>query len=152
MSTIRFEFSRRGSETPGGFDLGDVVVLGDGQVATSRGHSPSKTMMIYLAIVDLVLGVSRLCLMEQSANYVFVGADSSFRLEFQVSNRGYISLVGTSGVVSTTDRWTFLDGMRKSLDLFLSAGNELPVADPVAEDLAAARKELHAALCKVHRG
>lgn len=145
MSTIRFEFSRRGSGTPGGFDLGDVVVLGDGQVATSRGHSPSKTMMIYLAIVDLVLGVSRLCLMEQSANYVFVGADSSFRLEFQVSKREYISLVGT-------DRWTFLDGMRKSLDLFLSAGNELPVADPVAEDLAAARKELHAALCKVHRG
>lgn len=146
VSTPRFDFHRIESGAASGFDLGDMEVTGDDCVITSHGHAPSQSMMIYVAISDLIFGVSRLCL-QKSGTYRFVGADSSFSLAFVLSKDGKVVISARSSAELKTDRVSILNALRESTDRFLGTlSNELPTADPVARDLGAARKSLFEAL------
>ncbi|MFE0099465.1 hypothetical protein [Streptomyces sp. NPDC059009] len=81
---IRFSFDVDPSEleppSPG-FALGDMEVMGGGGRATSRGHTPDQSMMIFVALSDLLDGLRTLAV-RGSGSFHFVGTDSSFRLDF----------------------------------------------------------------------
>lgn len=48
---ISFTFSVRPEQgEASGYDLGDIVVIGDDGVIDSSGHSPDQGMMIYLTV------------------------------------------------------------------------------------------------------
>ena len=67
MPRIRITFERRESGPPHGFELGDLTVTTPAGTVTSKGRTPDAGMMIYLALDDLMYGVSLLLRIRSSA-------------------------------------------------------------------------------------
>ena len=118
-----------------GFDLGHMTFAGEQGTCTSRGKTPDQAMMLAVAIKELLYGLEMLLRGAQS-EYKFVGTDSSFSVWFKKSKRGRISLrCGTTelGEAESTDLCkSILQGVET---FFVQSGNELPINDPVREDL-----------------
>lgn len=77
---LKFRFYRIEEGPMDGFDLGHMSVLGEQAEADSR-TPPPRSFMIYLALVDLLLGVREL-LQGKKKHFEFVAADSSYILDF----------------------------------------------------------------------
>jgi hypothetical protein len=147
MPGVRFELSRHDGDPATGFDLGDIEVSGDLASVSSAGHRPSQSMMIYVALVELLDGLSRMA-KAGSGSYRFIGADSSFRLDFALTGAGLMTIIGRGGaVIGKVPLATCLVSLRAGLEQFLAAReNQLSPSDPVAEDLRAARQNFEAAV------
>ncbi|MEM7584270.1 MAG: hypothetical protein AAF560_12855 [Acidobacteriota bacterium] len=81
-----------------GFSLGHMVVTGREGAATSVGHRPDQSMMIFLAAVELLDGLRRFLRDPAQASYHFVGVDSSFQWVAE-KLRDSVLLVGIEGRV-----------------------------------------------------
>jgi hypothetical protein len=73
------------------FELGDIDIQIDGHVITSKNKTPSQSMMIFIAISDMLDGV-RAMIEQKRKEYLFVGADSSFKILFTQNKTG-VSIV-----------------------------------------------------------
>ncbi|MCW8879011.1 MAG: hypothetical protein OQJ89_05470 [Kangiellaceae bacterium] len=73
------------------FDMGDMVINIDGAEVSSKGQVPSQSMMIFIAITDLLDGL-RSFLIRKKNGFEFIGSDSSFRLRFTRVKKGRIRL------------------------------------------------------------
>lgn len=143
---LTFELSRDAGEPATGFDLGDIEVTGEHARVSSAGQKPSQSMMIYVALGELLDGLSRLS-KASSGSYSFVGADSSFRLDFTLTRSGLMTIKGRGGtLIAEVPPATCLNSVRAGVDRFLGdSKNQLPPADPVDGDLRAARRAFEAA-------
>jgi hypothetical protein len=106
-------------------------------------------MMVYLALVELLGGMSRLA-ETKSGHYAFTGPDSSFRLDFALTQAGVLTITGRRNTqVAKTDLATVLVSVRNGVEQFLShPDNQLASADAVAGDLRDARRAFEAALLR----
>lgn len=104
-------------------------------------------MMVYLALVELLGGMSRLA-ETASGHYAFTGADSSFRLDFALTQAGVLTITeGGRTPVAKTDLATLLVSVRDGVERFLShPDHQLAPTDAVAGDLREARRAFEAAL------
>jgi hypothetical protein len=104
-------------------------------------------MMVYLALVELLSGLSRLSA-AKSGHYAFTGADSSFRLDFALTQAGVLIITGPRRTqVATTELPTLLVSVRNGVEHFLSnPDNQLAPGDAVAGDLGDAWRAFEAAL------
>jgi hypothetical protein len=91
VAEISFSLSRRESDRPTGFELGDLTIAGPLGTATSIGKTPDQGMMIYIAIGDLMSGVARL-MSTPARRYELVGADSSYIVLFEKHKSGRLVL------------------------------------------------------------
>ena len=109
-------------------------------------------MMIYVAMVELLDGLSRLA-KASSGSYSFIGADSSFRLDFVLTRAGLMAIKGRRGtLIAETPPATCLVSVREGVERFLAdPANQLPPADAVTGDLRAARKTFEAAVSGLGR-
>ncbi|WP_329197489.1 MULTISPECIES: hypothetical protein [unclassified Streptomyces] len=89
---------RPGQGESSGFDLGDMVWVGELGEARSAGQSPDQGMMIYASVTQLLDCLHDL-LRGRTRSALFTGVDSSFRLTFARSKKG-IRTTGPSGPVS----------------------------------------------------
>jgi hypothetical protein len=137
---ISFIFERRDDEPPGGFELGDLVVTTATNGVSSKGRQPDAGMMIYLALVDLMNGISALARGDQR-RYEFVGADSSFGLLFTRSKTGVAIKQGDQDL-GTIDPLLLAGQLLADVDRFL-ADHPLPSTDSVFEGVTTAREQLH---------
>lgn len=118
-----------------GFDLGHMTFSGEKGICTSRGKSPDQAMMLAIAITDLLYGLETLLKGNQS-EYRFVGADSSFSVWFKKSKRGSISVRCGTTELGEVESTILCKSILHGVETFFSQpGNELPVNDPVREDL-----------------
>jgi hypothetical protein len=147
VSVLRFEISREPGAPATGFDMGDFQVTGNLGTVSSAGRRPNQSMMVYLALVELLSGMSRFAA-TRSGYYAFTGMDSSFRLDFALSPKGVLTISeGRRPPVAKTDLATLLVSVRSGVEHFLShPDNQLPPADAVAGDLREARRDFEAAL------
>ncbi len=146
-SAIEFQFIRCDDGAVSGFDLGDIVVQGRESTCSSRGHSPDQSMMIYIALSELLGGVLRLCASKSKGSWTFVGADSSFGLVFILDRNKKITVMGAKKVIAVTDPEELLTSLAAATAAFLDASkNALPTSDPVFGDLAMSLRELAIAL------
>lgn len=152
MSALTFELSRQGGDPASGFDLGDMRVTGEHGSVSSAGQKPSQSMMIYVALGELLEGLSRLA-KASSGSYSFVGVDSSFGLDFALTRAGLMTIKTGRGVlIAQVPPTTCLASVGEGVARFLGhADNQLPPADPVAGDLQAARRTFEAAVGSVRR-
>ena len=88
---IKFNFTVDIDGSVHEFDMGDMVINVDQAKLSSKGQVPSQSMMIFIAISDLLDGL-RIFLMKKKNNFEFIGADSSFRLLFSRGKKGLIRL------------------------------------------------------------
>lgn len=141
MSGLRFEFSRQSGESASGFDLGDVLVTAGQASVSSAGQKPSQSMMIYVALVELLDGLSRLARLA-SGSYRFIGADSSFLLDFALTAGGLVTITGRRGtLIAKAPLAICLASVRAGVEQFLGVPeNQLSPADSVSGDLRAARR------------
>jgi hypothetical protein len=147
VSVLRFEMSREPGAAATGFDMGDIRVTGNLGAVSSAGRKPSQSMMVYLALVELLDGMSRLA-KTTSGHYAFTGADSSFRLDFALTRAGVLTITGPRRAqVAKTDIATLLVSVRNGVEHFLSnPDNQLAPADPVTGDLRDAWRAFEVAL------
>lgn len=73
------------------FDMGEMIINIDGAEVSSKGKVPSQSMMIFVAITDLMDGL-RNFFTKKKSDYEFIGTDSSFRLKFSKVKKGGIRL------------------------------------------------------------
>jgi hypothetical protein len=144
---LRFEVSREPGVPATGFDMGDIKVTGNLGTVSSAGRKPSQSMMVYLALVELLSGMSRVA-QTKSGHYAFTGADSSFRLDFALTQAGVLTITGHPRTpVAKTDLATLLVSVHNGVEHFLSnPDNQLAPADAVAGDLRDAWRAFEAAL------
>jgi hypothetical protein len=137
MSLVSFEFSRKEQGDLSGFDLGDMVLVIGPHRHSSAGRTPSQSMMIYLAIADLVTGLCKL-VNGGAKTFEFVGADSSYSLSFSIKRNKVSVFFGRKpvGEVPVVD---FLGALSVGVQKFLAdPRNQLSANDPANEDLQAA--------------
>ncbi len=146
-SALSFELSRHAGDPASGFDLGDIQVTGDLASVSSAGQRPSQSMMIYVALGQLLDGLSGMA-RAGAGSYRFIGVDSSFRLDFALTAAGVMTITGRGGtLIAKAPLTTCLASLRAGLERFLGVReNQLAPADPVAEDLRAARQSFEAAV------
>ncbi len=125
-----------------GFDLGHMTFIGEQGVCTSRGKNPDQTMMLAIAIKELLYGLETL-LEGTRSEYRFVGTDSSFSVWFKKTKRGRISVrCGTTELGEAEPTSLYKSVLLGVETFFAQSGNELPVNDPVREDLLSAIQNL----------
>ncbi|MGW2057943.1 hypothetical protein ACWCOZ_29210 [Streptomyces sp. NPDC001840] len=131
---IHFKFSRRPNQgDPSGFDLGDIVVTGEGGISASVGQSPDQGVMIYLSIA-LLLDQMTTLVRSSGGSFEFVGADSSFVLTFRRKGN-IVETSGRGGTIGVADSSEFFEEVLRAAEEF--AANEfsgLPESDAVRED------------------
>ncbi len=140
-----FGFMRHDDGRPASpFDLGDVVVVGERESVSSAGRSPSQSMMIYLALDDLISGVLKV-LDGEVATHEFVGPDSSFTLFIAREVIGDRVKVKYGRQVIAKERpLDLLKALCAGVDEFFSvAENRLPLDAAGAEDLDRVIQGLH---------
>lgn len=140
-----FEFSRRVTTPPNGFDMGDVRIEGGNGVATSVGHTPDQGMMVYIAVTDLLDGLRRL-LTTRKREFDFIGTDSSFRLVFRRAKADLVNVV-YRGITIDQDRLGQV--ARAALNgacQFVTAAPLSP-SDSVFDDISSAIADLQSCLC-----
>jgi hypothetical protein len=125
-----------------GFTLGHITVEGDGGSVTSAGRVPDQSMMLPLAVSDLLTGLRPLIAGPADGRYEFVGTDSSFRLVFtRTGDR--IRIAGDGGTVASVPVAEFAEVCRRDLGGFARhLLDHLPGDDPVYGDLAEAYADL----------
>ncbi len=73
------------------FDMGDMDIHINDEIITSRNKVPSQSMMIFIAVSELLEAIYNVTSMGKK-QVEFIGTDSSFRLCFSRSKNGNISL------------------------------------------------------------
>jgi hypothetical protein len=86
MYKITFSISRIDDELSE-FELGNMDIQIDDHVITSKDKTPSQSMMIFIAISDMLDGF-RTMIEQKRKEYSFVGADSSFKILFRQNKTG----------------------------------------------------------------
>jgi|GEM_PF-3040701 len=86
-----------------GFELGDIRLMGRGFEVSSAGHSPSQSMMIFIALADLLEGIAQLS-KQKNGGFAFVGTDSSFSLHFRKRSER-LEIIYDNGSHTTTFAW-----------------------------------------------
>ncbi|MEU7585441.1 hypothetical protein AB0A95_03975 [Micromonospora sp. NPDC049230] len=139
---MRFEFSRHhDGAAASSFDLGDLRLVLDSADVSSAGHRPSRSMMIYLAIVHLVDGLSEMA-EGHSSRFRFVGPDSSFSLDFRRKN-DVLTVTAGNALVGAVPMSEVLAALLAGITTFLTdPDNALAANESVVEDLESAVRRL----------
>ncbi|MDT0307402.1 hypothetical protein RM780_10550 [Streptomyces sp. DSM 44917] len=141
---MRIEFSVREGRPPpaSGFDLGDIDVEGNWGAATSRGHRPDQGMMIHLAVAELLDTLRALVAGRRPGKAVrreFVGADSSFTLDFTLTREGRLVTAQGGQVLDESPAGEALREVGRAAEAFAAAHlPTLPEDDAARGDLEAA--------------
>jgi len=90
MYKITFSLSQIDAELSE-FELGNIDIQIDSNLITSKNKTPSQSTMIFIAISDMLDGV-RTMVEQKRKEYLFVGADSSFKILFKQNKTG-VSIV-----------------------------------------------------------
>ncbi|SDX73223.1 hypothetical protein SAMN05421504_103644 [Amycolatopsis xylanica] len=134
---VRFEFSRREDldhiEPPSGFDLGDMEIVGNVGSVSSRGRAPDQGMMIFVALVELLDGLRRK--LKPGHPYEFVGADSSFILDFREENDSIV-IESEGRRIDSSPKLESLRALSRATHAFVDKElSKLPPDDAAKEDL-----------------
>jgi len=90
MYKITFSLARIDAELSE-FELGNIDIQIDSDVITSKNKTPSQSVMIFIAISDMLDGI-RAMIEQKRKEFLFVGADSSFKILFKQNKTG-VSIV-----------------------------------------------------------
>ncbi|MCP2262648.1 hypothetical protein LX15_006390 [Streptoalloteichus tenebrarius] len=129
-----------GQDPPGGYDLGDIEVIGGLGRLSSKGHVPDQGMMVFVAVSDLLDGLRGL-LRRGGGSFAFVGADSSFSLSFALRKNRVVTTAGRKKI-DESETVEFIGAIRGAVENFMSRElSGLPADDPMRGDLVAAFEE-----------
>jgi len=104
------------------FDMGDMIFNIGGTEFSSKGQVPSQSMMIFIAISDLLYGLSSFLTKRQSS-YEFIGTDSSFRLVFTRIKKGKICIKHASSNYDGIDEIELKNEVLKAAEGFIEQFN-----------------------------
>lgn len=135
---IEFRFFRiPDQEPPHGFDLGHMEVIGKSGRASSWEQERDQSMMIFIAVADLLYGIQTLIKSLQSS-FNFVGTDSSFSLNFAMKKGRIRTSVGRRKIDESDASDVALAVWRATQDLVSQELHTLPENDAARRDLVGA--------------
>ncbi|MDV5146883.1 hypothetical protein R1T08_22495 [Streptomyces sp. SBC-4] len=135
---------RSGQGEPSAFDLGDMMCEGECGAVRSAGHVPDQGMMIYLS-VPLLLDSLRPLFTGERKVVSFVGADTSFRLDFRRDRKGTVSVSAQGAAVGTCGLEELADAvLRPAQELAEKVLSVLPEGDGARGDFVASMERFRA--------
>ena len=105
------------------FELGDIDIEIDGEKYSTKDHTPNQSVMLLLAITDLLESISYL---HKSTKSQFAGADSSYTINFfrrAGSNDVRITLFNSTRAHFTTVN-NIMKALLSAVERFLLKYNE----------------------------
>ncbi|MEV0275325.1 hypothetical protein AB0I22_02920 [Streptomyces sp. NPDC050610] len=137
---IEFIFSVRPDQgDPTGFDLGDMLCVGDSGEETSSGKSPDQGMMIYISVAQLLAELSSFFEAPGVKALRYTGVDTSFGLTFRRKARKSISVAGAGGIFTEADEVDLAESALRAAEEFSAAHvSQLPANDAAYQDYQAA--------------
>lgn len=114
MIEIKFSVSSI-DDTFSEFDLGHVEIQIDNKIISSKNKNPDQSMMIWIAISDL-LGCVKCLLQKTTQNMHFVGVDSSFQMTLKRDKSSCI--IGYCNTQYKCDLFLFAKRLYESADQF----------------------------------
>jgi hypothetical protein len=138
--SLRFELTdRNAGSRVSGLSRGHATLEGPGGRVTSAGRTPDQSMLVYLALVDLLDGIGDLMAASSRREWQWVGNDSSFAVNFRRSNGGV--LVHAMGEpLGAVDEAALVQAIWDGATGLL-AEHRPPPSDLIADDLDAALEE-----------
>jgi hypothetical protein len=124
-----------------GLSRGNVTLTGEQGRVTSAGRTPDQSVLVFLAIVDLLDGLSALLSRPQADEWEWIGHDSSFQVVFRRRDGRFAVEAMREPIGEATDRelaravWQATSGF--------AAEHRLPPSDLVYSDLHSALEEFH---------
>lgn len=114
-----------------------MEVAGEFGRASSRGHAPDQSMMIFIAVADLLYGLQTL-IESLQGSFKFVGTDSSFSLNF-IMKKGRIRTSVSRGKIDESNASDVaLAVWSATQDLVSQELHTLPEDDAARRDLVGA--------------
>jgi hypothetical protein len=140
--TISIDFTLTDPAAPhGGLSRGDVTLEGEHGIVTSAGRTPDQSMILYIAIVDLLDGLSRLLTARSAREWEWIGNDSSFQVIFRRRD-GSVAVEAMREPVGEAPERELASVVWHAVDDFISR-HRLPPSDLVYDDLRSAFEEFH---------
>jgi hypothetical protein len=141
MLIIRFSLGDTLPNTPKGFELGHITVIGESGEATSASRTPDQSMMLVLSIVELLDGISRLLLASTAREYRFVGVDSSFSIIFR-KQKACIGVSVDGNLIHTATASSLKMDIERSVEEFIDNNDISQIANNAeANDLDSAIRQ-----------
>jgi hypothetical protein len=146
-SSFRFFLEASPGEPLSGYDLGHIEITNGSNTWTSLGKKPDQGMMVFPSIVELLDGLKGLLQFDGQEEFEWVGVDSSFSLSFQKDAAGEISVFAGGSLINKMPAPELAAAIYQSTAVFLDEKiSQMPVDDPVFEDLVKAKEEFHQVL------
>ena len=98
------------------FELGNIEIKIENQTISSKSKTPDQSMMIFIAICDLLDGVREI-LSNRKKEFSFVGADSSFSIVFKQKREN--AFITHNSKIFSINLISFASVLRNSVDSFL---------------------------------
>ncbi len=134
MLEIKIEFEDPNEELTG-LNMGHMTFNGDKGSATSKMKNPSQAMMILIAISDLLDGLGEFVLSDTN-KYEFVGADSSFIVNFEKDDGDLINVTIGNTEITKSKKSKIVDSVLCDVNKFLSIVlPQMPKDDIAYDDL-----------------
>jgi hypothetical protein len=117
-----------------GFELGGISITIDNIEISSKNKIPDQSMMIFLALSDLLTGIKNLW-NGKNKIFKFIGNDSSFTILFKVKKSNTLELTYENKSFDV-DFTLFRDECLKAIDNFyLKYAAKMKTDDPVCLEL-----------------
>ncbi|THJ31119.1 hypothetical protein E8K88_15870 [Lampropedia aestuarii] len=129
--TEYINFIKHDSVSFSSFDMGDIEIGKDGVIISSKFES-ANSMMIFVAVSDFIFALKRV--KSDVKKYEFIGADSSFCLNFERRNKG---IVISDGINDMQMSWLEVFSLTMSglVEIKNKWMNEFSKDDSVFQDL-----------------
>jgi hypothetical protein len=124
-----------------GLSRGNVTLTGEQGRVSSAGHTPDQSVLVFLAIVDLLDGLSVLLSRPHADEWEWIGHDSSFQVVFRRRDGRVAVEAMRQPIGDATDSelaraaWQATSGF--------AAEHRLPPSDLAYSDLRSALEEFH---------
>jgi hypothetical protein len=131
-----------------GFELGDIEIVTENVVISSRNKAPSQSMMVFLALSSLLDGLRDLR-QPGGKTFRFNGIDSSFSILFTIENDSTLSLKN-GNFVDVVELSEFYHELLAAAKIFCEqAVKRVTKNDPAITDLQTSIQDMEAFLCSV---
>jgi len=125
-----------------GLEMGGMEIEIDGKKISSKNGQPSQSMMIFIALSDLLEGLVNLS-KKNNKKFEFIGTDSSFKIFFEKKKKGILKIIYEEERIEVNFK-DFIQNCYQAVSLFYEKKlNKIDKDDAAMYDLKNSLKKFH---------
>jgi len=135
MNNLRIEFTLHELEDEiDGLSRGHMTIKGEYGMHSSMNQTPDQSMMIFLAISELLDGIRYLVNHPTREQYKFIGMDCSFSFTVKKKKNQILIIKKSDEIISKTDQSDFIKVLFEEVQKFVNKYESALVKGEMAGD------------------